>query len=528
MNGKMHPHPGDEFPSDLLNPFVHRLELTSTYDKIKTALFTVTVLPLRVVAIAVLLVLAWLLAYIGLIGVTEEDLRTKPMTGWRKDTRSALCFLMRGLFAAGGFHRVHVKGRQAGAKEAPVLAVAPHSSYFDALPVVCLGAPSVVAKGETGYLPFFGKLINYTQPVYVWREDPNSRQKSIKEIVQRATSPLDWPQVLIFPEGTCTNRSCLITFKHGAFYPGVPIQPVCIRYPNKLDTVTWTWEGPGALKLLWMTLTQPHSSCEIEFLPVYVPSEEEKNNPKLYAENVRHLMAKALNIPVSDYTYNDCRLLSRVKQMRLPHTTNVLEVQKLRTKLGLNESCAEDRLVSERPHGPLAVDWSAVSLAQFANCLCIDIKDPATQLLFQLYEKDGSGVIDLREYLLCVLAVSKASTTLEMVEMAFQIYDRSGVGRLGVQETAEALHNSVAVTWEDAYDVFRHVDHDGKGQITFADFEEYARRRSEFSYLFPGDHRSQNEVKFKETLCPDIGIPGNSVKSSPSAQVTLRTKNKVQ
>jgi hypothetical protein len=53
-------------------------------------------------------------------------------------------------------------------------------------------------------------------------------------------------QVLIFPEGTCTNRSCLITFKPGAFYPGVPIQPVCIRYPNKLDTVTWTWEGPGA------------------------------------------------------------------------------------------------------------------------------------------------------------------------------------------------------------------------------------------------------------------------------------------
>lgn len=73
-----------------------------------------------------------------------------------RDTKSALCFLMRGLFAAGGFHRVRVKGRQAAPKEAPVLALAPHSSYFDALPVVCLGAPSVVAKGETGYLPFFG------------------------------------------------------------------------------------------------------------------------------------------------------------------------------------------------------------------------------------------------------------------------------------------------------------------------------------------------------------------------------------
>lgn len=38
------------------------------------------------------------------------------------------------------------------------------------------------------------ELINYTQPVYVWRDDPNSRQNTIKEIIERATSD-DWPQV---------------------------------------------------------------------------------------------------------------------------------------------------------------------------------------------------------------------------------------------------------------------------------------------------------------------------------------------
>lgn len=106
---------------------------------------------------------------------------------------------------------------------------------------------SVISKVRNIYLwRLFAELINFTQPVYVWRDDPDSRQNTIKEIINRATSDLDWPQILIFPEGTCTNRSCLITFKPGAFYPGVPIQPVCIRYPNKLDTVTWTWEGPSA------------------------------------------------------------------------------------------------------------------------------------------------------------------------------------------------------------------------------------------------------------------------------------------
>jgi lysophosphatidylcholine acyltransferase/lyso-PAF acetyltransferase len=63
---------------------------------------------------------------------------------------------MRLLFLFGGFHWVTVRGKQASAKDAPILAVAPHSTYFDALPVVLMGAPTVVAKGETGRLPFFG------------------------------------------------------------------------------------------------------------------------------------------------------------------------------------------------------------------------------------------------------------------------------------------------------------------------------------------------------------------------------------
>lgn len=41
----------------------------------------------------------------------------------------------------------------------------------------------------------YAELINYTQPVYVWREDPNSRQNTIKEIIERTTSKEDWPQV---------------------------------------------------------------------------------------------------------------------------------------------------------------------------------------------------------------------------------------------------------------------------------------------------------------------------------------------
>lgn len=47
------------------------------------------------------------------------------------------------------------------------------------------------------------------------------------------------------------------------------------------------------LKMLWLTSTQTYtyllrlSKCEMEFLSVYTPSEEEKKDPKLLAKNVR-------------------------------------------------------------------------------------------------------------------------------------------------------------------------------------------------------------------------------------------------
>lgn len=67
---------------------------------------------------------------------------------------------MRLVVVAAGFHRVRVLGRQhmpASPRDAPVVVMAPHSSFFDAIAIVCLGAPSVVAKADTARLPFIGR-----------------------------------------------------------------------------------------------------------------------------------------------------------------------------------------------------------------------------------------------------------------------------------------------------------------------------------------------------------------------------------
>ena len=69
------------------------------------------------------------------------------------------------------------------------------------------------------------------------------------------------------------------------------------RYPNEVDTVTWTWnQQHGAKSILWLTLAQPFSRACIEYLPVYTPNSDEIEDPKLYAANVREVMAKGKSI----------------------------------------------------------------------------------------------------------------------------------------------------------------------------------------------------------------------------------------
>ncbi|XP_060520331.1 lysophosphatidylcholine acyltransferase isoform X2 [Cylas formicarius] len=483
----------------LLNPFVHRLELDTTYEKIKTAILTLILVPVRVGLICFFVITGWMLATIGLFGITEEELRDRPLEGWRKKLKSIICFLGQSSLLAGGM-RFKVKGRQASRKEAPILVAAPHSSFLDAGVVYMTGLPCNICRRESGNDFHIGKLINYTQPIYVWRDDPDSRQNTIKEIIKRATSDLDWPQILIFPEGTCTNRSCLITFKPGAFYPGVPIQPVCIKYPNKLDTVTWTWEGPSALKLLWLTLTQISSHCEVEFLPVYTPSEEEKRDPKLFANNVRAVMAKALGIPVVDYSYNDCKLMTKAKEMNLPLATSLVEVRKLRRKLGLESSKIEEKVLNTNY---ACRDCSKVSFIEFVQLLNIPPNEPAAQQLFRIYDKDNTGRMDFRDYILGVIGTDPNRSILDIVRLAcqlfsqFQMYDNGKHGKITAEDFCKAICQTLALSKDYALEVFDQVDRNQLGYITFENFINYAQKKAEFSDLF--------SLSTEEKFCPKNG-----------------------
>ncbi|XP_071959022.1 lysophosphatidylcholine acyltransferase 2-like isoform X2 [Antedon mediterranea] len=417
------------------NPFVHHLNLT-TLDKIRIAIMSVTVVPLRLILGLAFFPIVYLLCRIALAGLTEEQLVKEPLQGWRRMLLYPNWLIGRFQFFIMGFHYVSVKGQRASRDEAPICVISPHTAFFDILIMFVLGLPHTnsVSREENGKAPLAGTLVNLLQPVFVSRKQSNSRHNASYEITRRVQPNSPWPQLLMFPEGTCTNKTCLINFKQGAFNPGLPVQPVILHYNT--DTVTWAYKGPQVLASMWLTMCNFNNKLEIEFLPVYKPSEEEKRDPALYAQNVRGVIAR---LKFSD-----------IKE-QLPK------------------------------YAAIAKSKGYISIEDFAEYLQLPVS-PALEEVFAMYDRDGSGTIDFREYVIGSCLVAKPAEDEETLALAFERF--CGNCYITKKELVEIMEKSLRMTDAQAEELFNQVDVDKSGQITYDQFKAYADLKPEYATLF--------------------------------------------
>lgn len=248
--------------------------------------------------------------------------------GIRVRSRYVVFTLMRIALFFVGFYYIKVNDmRRDKTRMANIIPVAPHSSFFDMVISMMLVNPTFVSRAENLNTPLFCNILRLCKGIYVDRAHKDSRQKTISDIIERANNG---EQVLIYPEGTCTNRSTLVEFKLGAFIPKLPVQPVLVRWDaGQNDSVTWTWEGPSMLVIFLHALTRISTNCEITILPQYVPSEEEKASPKMYAENVSRMMCTQLGVLQSFYSYDDAPLILAAKNCRLFRSPACIMILKL-------------------------------------------------------------------------------------------------------------------------------------------------------------------------------------------------------
>uniref|UniRef100_A0ABM5EV98 Lysophosphatidylcholine acyltransferase 2 n=1 Tax=Pogona vitticeps TaxID=103695 RepID=A0ABM5EV98_9SAUR len=496
----------------VLNPFVQEARLDAN-EKSRAILLGIILVPLRVTCMLLILLMAWPFALLATFCNSEKE--AVPLRGWRrKVSRCALTFFGHTLFFVMGF-RVKVKGEVASPEEAPILAVAPHSSFFDGITCIVAGMPSIVSRQENLAVPIIGRILYALQPVVVSRVDPDSRKNTINEITRRATSGGEWPQVLIFPEGTCTNRSCLITFKQGAFLPGVAVQPVLIRYPNKLDTVTWTWQGYSFKEALILTLCQLVTKVEVEFLPVHVPGEEEKKDPILFANRVRNRMASALGVPVTDHTYEDCRLMISAGQLTLPMEAGLVEFTKVSRKLNLKWNNIREQLDQ---FATIASDAKGgrIGIEEFASYLKLPISDVLKEL-FALFDRNGDGTIDFREYVIGLSVLCNPANTEQTIQMAFQLFDVDEDGTITEDEFALIIRSSLGLPDLDVSNLFKEIDVDNSRKLSYEEFKDFALKHPEYAKLFTTYLELQRGQLFTETetsCMPAPKIPAASEKTS--------------
>ncbi|XP_062997562.1 lysophosphatidylcholine acyltransferase 2 [Elgaria multicarinata webbii] len=467
----------------------------------------------------VIFLMAWPFALLATSGNTEKG--TLPLLGWKRTVSyTTLTLLSRALFFVMGF-RVKVKGEVASPEEAPILAAAPHSSFFDGIVCVMAGLPSTVSRQENLSVPILGRILGALQPVVVSRTDPDSRRNTINEIMRRATSGEQWPQVLIFPEGTCTNRSCLITFKQGAFVPAVPIQPVIIRYPNKLDTVTWTWQGYDFKELLLLTLCQLFTKVEVEFLPVYIPTEEEKRDPVLFANGVRNKMASILDVPVTDHTYEDCRLMLSAGQLTLPMEAGLVEFTKISRKLNLKWNNIREQL-DQFAAIASAAKGGRIGIEEFASYLKLPVSSVLEEL-FALFDRNGDGSIDFREYVIGLSVLCNPANTEQTIQMAFQLFDIDEDGFITEDEFALIIRSSLGLPDLDVSHLFKEIDADKSNKLTYEEFKDFALKHPEYAKIFTTYLELQRCQLFPETEFSGC-IP---TAKNPVSEKTSVPRNKV-
>lgn len=313
-----HKNPGPTYHDLFEDPNVW-----TPYEVAKAVVNSLLIMPFRIVLLLGVCVLAWASSKAVLLWhraewSAEERAAAeakgqvlparRPLAAWRaRIFELTVAAIARAVSFGMGFVSVTRVGPVPKREECPPIIVCNHISIADAVFILqdVLGCP--VAKTGIDAVPVLGPVMTALQSVFVNRSDPDSRKEARDEIRARAMfSDSSYPPIIIFPEGTTSTGVGLLQFKTGAFAPGLPVQPVIVRYPSHYCDPSYQ---SSAVLSIFRLLTQFVNYAELEYLPVYHPSPEEIADPELYAENLRTLMARALGVPKGHFYFDNQALM---------------------------------------------------------------------------------------------------------------------------------------------------------------------------------------------------------------------------
>ncbi|KAE8697549.1 Lysophospholipid acyltransferase LPEAT2 [Hibiscus syriacus] len=416
----------------------------------------------RLVLFGSSLAVGYIATRIALAGWKDKQ---NSMPKWRSRLMWITRVCTRFILFSFGYQWIRRKGKPAPREIAPIV-VSNHVSYIEPIFYFYELFPTIVASESHDSIPFVGTIIRAMQVIYVNRFSSTSRKNAVNEIKRRASCHT-FPRVLLFPEGTTTNGKFLISFQLGAFIAGHPIQPIIVRYPHVHFDQSW---GLISLaNLMFRMFTQFHNFIEVEYLPILMPSDHQKQNAVRFAERTGQAMASALNVVQTSHSYGDLMLLTKAAQVQQENPWSyMVEMAKIESLYHISNLEAVDFLDKFLSMNP---DPSGcVKLHDFLRVLQLK---PCTisEEIFGFLDVEKNGSITFKQFLFGSAHVLNQPLFKQACELAFADCDEDGDNYCMKKEFADNLRVKFPDLNDDEVNgLFSLFDMDNDGRMSRDDF----------------------------------------------------------
>lgn len=199
-------------------------------------------------------------------------------------------------------------------EERPAAYISNHTSWIDIIVLIAEFCPGFIAKIDVKHYPFIGYIATCLGCLFVDRVDKNNRGNIFSQVVDKMTkihNGEDTSKLLVFPEGTTTNTTCILPFKKGPFAAKLPLKPYIVLF-DPINKFSLAMDVVDMLLHLFALLCKPIHHIELVNLPIFKPNEyffrtadnQGKEHVQAYSEAMREIMCNASGLEKVEGSYD--------------------------------------------------------------------------------------------------------------------------------------------------------------------------------------------------------------------------------
>lgn len=208
-------------------------------------------------------------------------------------------------------------------------------------------------------------------------------------------------------------------------------------------------------------------------------------------------MANALEVPTSDYSFEDVIVMSRAREMKIPFPGDIVEIEHTLDFLDLLDSKRDMELCDK--YLTLA-NAEKLDIITFAELLQVDLKNPNLHKLFALLDHRNKGTVSLKSFLVCSLFCKlKNSEIITFLRALIKLYSESSEQISRENFTRLMRHGGSKMNEKKTQALFYALDTANLGYVSFDKFAQYTEKQPSYKFLY---HKSEHIRRTKSKATP--------------------------